>query len=276
MSDPVITVKQAWDAVEYTRNEQDSAQSSANFIYIAQGSNQENEIIAAVRDFAPTTLGAEYEKLPRQTVTISERLTETDWKVSVVYADSGRNGQYEDNEQQEPQFNFEVSAGSKKMVYAIKHVNTYPSEAEPPKAGINDGEGIDIIYPVSRFSETHFMTNAKVTSTYKKNIAELVGKINSSSFKGYSKGQVLFMGCTGSRTGKEKWQITFNFAVSTRQTDITIGDITGITKEPWDVIWCQYEEDENEDHTEVIKKVKAVHVEQVYEEASFSALGIGR
>ena len=111
-----ITVEQAWDAVDYTRNEQDSAQSSATFVYIARGSKNENEIIAAVRDFAPEILGAEYEKLPRQSIAISERLTEDDWKVSVVYADSGKDGQYEDSEKQEPQYNFEISAGTKKMV----------------------------------------------------------------------------------------------------------------------------------------------------------------
>ena len=54
-----ITVEQAWDAVDYTRNEQDSAQSSATFVYIARGSKNENEIIAAVRDFAPEILGLE-------------------------------------------------------------------------------------------------------------------------------------------------------------------------------------------------------------------------
>lgn len=270
-----ITVEQAWDAVDYTRNEQDSAQSSATFIFIARGSKNEDEIIAAVRDFAPEILDEKYEKLPRQSIAISERLTEDDWKVSVVYADSGKDGQYEDSEKQEPQYNFEISAGTKKMVYAIKHVKTYPSSAPAPKAGINDGEGVEIIYPVSRFSETHFMTKAKVSASYKRKVAELVGKINNASFKGYSKGQVLFMGCTGSRTGREKWQITFNFAVSTKQTGISIGDISGISKDPWDVIWCQYEEGENNDHTETIKKVKAVHVEQVYEEGSFGVLGIG-
>lgn len=269
-----ITVEQAWDAVDYTRNEQDSAQSSATFVFIARGSKNEDEIIAAVRDFAPEILGAEYENLPRQSIAISERLTEDDWKVSVVYADSGRNGQYDDSGEQEPQYNFEISAGTKKTVYAIKHVKTYPSSAQVPKAGINDGEGVEIIYPVSRFSETHFMTSEKVSTSYRRKVAELVGKINNASFKGYSKGQVLFMGCTGSRTGREKWQITFSFAVSHKQTGISIGDISGISKDPWDVIWCQYEEGENNNRTETIKKVKAVHVEQVYEEGNFGTLGI--
>lgn len=271
-----VTVEQAWESIDYTRNEQDAAQSTATFKYIASGSTEEKEIISAVREFAPEALGEEYEKLPRQSVTISERLTEKDWKVEVVYADSGKDGSYDDSsENQESQYNFEISAGTKKMVYAIKHIKTYPSSADAPKAGINDGEGVEIIYPVSRFSETHFMTKSKVSASYKRKVAELVGKINSSSFKGYSKGQVLFMGCTGSRTGKEKWQITFNFAVSTKQTGISIGDVSGISKDPWEVIWCQYEEGENSKQDQVIKKVKAVHVEQVYEEASFSGLGIG-
>ncbi len=270
-----LQIQQAWEGVDYTKNEQDSAQSTATFYYVVSGSVNENEVIEYARANTPAVLTEEYDGLPRQTISISERLTEDDWKVEVAYADSGNSGDYGGSgDEAEPSYNFEISAGSKKMVYALKHVKTYPSSAEAPQAGINNGEGVDIIIPVGKFSETHFMSKSKVSASYKRKITELVGKINSGGFKGYNKGQVLFMGASGSRTGKEKWQITFNFAVATKQTGITIGGISGISKEPWDILWCEYEEDKNKDGSEIIKKVKAVHAEQVYEYGNFGSLGI--
>ncbi len=271
-----LQIQQAWEGVNYTKNEQDSAQSSATFFYIVSGSQNENEIIEFVRTSTPPELTEEYDNLPRQTISIAERLTEDDWKVEVAYADSGNSGDYgsSGDEKAEPSYNFEISAGSKKVVYALQHVKSYPSGAAAPQAGINNGEGVEIVIPVGRFSETHFMSKNKVSSSYKRKITELVGKINSGSFKGYDKGQVLFMGASGSRTGKERWQITFNFAVATKQTGISIGGISGISKDPWDIIWCEYDEDKNKDGSEIIKKVKAVHTERVYEYGNFGSLGI--
>lgn len=268
-----LTIEQAWEGIDYTKNEQDSAQSSATFRYIVSGSQDEKEVVEYARQNVPAVLSEEYGGLPRQTISIAERLTETDWKVEVVYADSGNFGDYE-NDANEPNYNFEISAGSKRMVYALEHIKSYPSGTDAPQAGINNGEGVEIVIPVGRFSETHFMSQDKVSASYQRKITELVGKINGSAFKGYSKGQVLFMGCSGSRTGKEKWQITFNFAVATAQSGITIGNISGIRKAPWDILWCEYEEDKNEDGSEVVKKVKAVHCERVYEYGNFGGLGI--
>ena len=47
-----------------------------------------------------------------------------------------------------------------------------------------------------------------------------------------------------------------------------------LRKDPWDLLWCQYSEEESADRSQIVKKVKAVHVEQVYEEDDFGKLGI--
>jgi hypothetical protein len=42
--------------------------------------------------------------------------------------------------------------------------------------------------PVYNFSETHFFKKSKVSTSFKKKIMELTGKVNNSSFKGFAKG----------------------------------------------------------------------------------------
>ena len=46
--------------------------------------------------------------------------------------------------------------------------------------------GIDITMPVMNFSETHYFRASKVTTAYKKRLAELTGTVNNGKFKGYA------------------------------------------------------------------------------------------
>ena len=275
-----VTVNKAWDAYDIQVNEQDISKSTCTVYYIVQNAASESEAINAVRDDVSQemTIPGTTSTLPLQSISVSERLTENDWKVEVNYASAEKSGSSggsgSGSSSNESTYNFDISAGTKKIIYPVSHKKTYPADAEAPSAGINDGEGTEIIMPVGHFSETHYMSNAKCTAAYRKKVTKMVGKINSSAFKGYAAGEVLFMGASGSKTGNDKWQVTFNFSVNSAQSNLTIGNITGVSKDAWDIIWAQYTEEENSDKTEIVKKVKAVHVEQVYESANFGELGL--
>lgn len=270
----MIEVKQAWEAGNFQFNEQDDDDSSYSVYYIVSGCSDETAALDAVVSQAPESLrGA-----PRQSINISERLTDDDWKVEVTYAESksgSGSGGGETGTTNESTYNFEITTANKKMVFPVKHRRTYPSKADAPTCGINDGEGVDVIMPVGHFSETHYMSPTRCTNSYRRTLTGLVGKINRGTFRGFGEGEVLFLGATGSRTGNEMYQITYNFAVGQDETGIEIGDITGIRKGAWDIIWCQYTEQENSARDEVVRKVKAVHVEQVYRYDDFGKLGIG-
>lgn len=267
-----ITVKQSWDAVDCDFNEKSPLKSTYTIYYIVSGSEDENAIIEAVK--TDEAVPEEYNGVPRQTITISDRLTVDDWKVEVNYSRGDNNSSFGDDDD-EPTFEFDISTTIKKIVFPVAHKGTYPSTASIPKAGINDGEGVDIIMPCHRFSETHIMSNTQCSSyTYRRTVAMLTGTINNNAFRNYPKGHVLFLGASGSRVGDEDWQITFKFAAAFPEENITIGDISGIRKDPWDVIWCQYTENESEDKSEIIRKVKAVHVDQVYKFANWGPLNL--
>ncbi len=86
-------------------------------------------------------------------------------------------------------------------------------------------------------------------------------------------GEVLFLGASGSKRGKEDWEITFKFAASPNITGLTVGPITGIAKRGWDYLWVRYLDDE--DSFQIIRRPVAAYVERVYEFGNFADIGIG-
>ena len=132
--------------------------------------------------------------------------------------------------------------------------------------------------PVLNFTETHTINGGRVTTSYKKTIGSLTGTVNKSGFRGFSAGEVLFLGASGTKRSKKysaPWEITFRFALSPNQTGLKVGDITVSSKIGWNYLWVRYANKVAENKKNVIKKPIAAYVEQVYPEGDFGNLGIG-
>ena len=121
-------------------------------------------------------------------------------------------------------------------------------------------EGTDITVPVFNFTETHYIPIALVTGAYKTTLFYLTGRVNHAPFKGFARGEVLFLGASGSQRGTEDWEIAFKFAASPNATDLTVGDITGIEKKGWEYLWVRYADAEDEET--LIKQPVAAYVER--------------
>ena len=268
-----IFVQQAWDAIDYEKDDQEPKNSTATIYYIVSGTTDDAAAVAAAEAQAPVN----FEGIPRKSASIADRMTETEWKIEVKYAHKQNGDSGDDTDDEEPQFNFDISQGSRHIVTSIRQKAKIPSN-EPDSLGINDGEGADIICPVCTISETHWFRPSKITTAWKKKVATMVGKINGSAFWGYNAGELLFTGCSGTRTGdssKDKWQITFRFAVQENQS-VKIGSLGTISKRGWDLLWVRYVKDivSNGNKKGVYSIPKAAYAEQVYEEANFKSLGI--
>ena len=84
----------------------------------------------------------------------------------------------------------------------------------------------------------------------------------------------LDLGASGSQQGAEDWQIDFSFAAMPNVTDLTIGDIGGVTKRGWDYLWVYYA-NVQDDVGKVVRRIpRQVNIEQVYQYEPFSGLGI--
>ena len=143
--------------------------------------------------------------------------------------------------------------------------------------GVSDDkvDGVDITIPAYKFSETHYIPRIFVSTSYKNTLFQLTGKVNNASFKSFAAGEVLFLGSTGQRRGREDFEITYNFAASPNIGSIVFTpDITVLDKEGWDYMWLYYADEVDGDAHRIVRRPKAAYVERVYERGDFGLLGL--
>ena len=182
----------------------------------------------------------------------------------------------------EVEYTFDTGGGTAKVTQSYSTVGAYaPGGFTPPDFGGAIGvtedsvEGVDIPSPKFDFTETHFLPDATVTTAYKLAIFNLTGRKNDATFKGFTAGEVLFLGATGSNRGTGQWSITFRFSASPNVSGLTIGSITGISKLGWQYLWVKYATESDDTAFAMVKKPVAAYVEEVFLDGDFSTLGIG-
>jgi hypothetical protein len=256
----------------------DGNYTTAEIPYFVFEVDDEDAAIAFALDNVP----AAYNGIPLESIEIDERISLNVFKISAQYKAGFDENTVSGAEEPDPVFSFDTGGGTQHLTQSLKTVAKYPTTAPDYSGAIGyDGEnvnGIDVTMPVMNFSETHYLKPGKVSTKYKKTIAELTGSVNSNSFKGYSEGEVLFLGASGSRRGDSRsdlWEVTYKFAVSANRKDIKVGDLTVTEKKGWDYLWVRYADDVKDKKT-LVKKPSAAYVEKVYERKDFGLLGIGK
>lgn len=192
-----------------------------------------------------------------------------------------------DDPSADPSWSFDIQASTLHIVQAVTHVADYPNGTKyNHKGAINVADngsgkktpqGVDVYVPTFAFEETHQLPyNLVSTHGWTSTIENLTGKVNSAAWRIWNKGEVLFMGASGQKQAELAVSVTFRFQVSKTQTGLSFGEgadeITGVDKEGWHYLWCEYKDDPTPGV--MVKTPIAVHVEQVYDYADFSLLGL--
>src|SRR5690606_20422961 len=258
-----ITIDERYNSREATEGENPTTE----LLYVVQGTDDD----LLVKNLVAATAPAFYDGLKRDSFTIST-VGGGVWECSVRYV----------KPEDESQFTFDTGGGTQHISQSLMTVGRYaaPGETAPNffgAIGVNQDQvaGTDITVPVYNFTETHSIDNSLVTGEYKAGLFFLTGKVNNAPFKGFSRGEVLFLGASGAKRGFEDWEITFRFAASPNVTNLSLGNITVAAKEGWHYLWVRFADDEDNAAHALIKKPIAAYVEQVYEYGDFSRLGIG-
>ena len=215
---------------------------------------------------------------------VTERVNKDTWKDKAIYKDEDSDDPADPDEDDETtSFAFDTGGGTMHRNQSLKTVSKVPNDAPDFNGAIevdNEGNvnGVDVTMPVLNFTETHTMNGARVTTSYKKTVAALTGTVNSSGFRGFSAGEVLFLGASGTKRSKKPnapWEITFRFAVSPNQSGLEGGKLKISSKKGWDYLWVRYADRVSDNKKNVIKEPVAAYVEQVYPEGDFGNLGLG-
>lgn len=247
---------------------------AAEWPYMVFGEATEAQALAAVLAAAPAT----FEGLRRDKVKFQEQLAEEACKILVTY--KGTDGTLQQNEG--TPFSFDTSGGTQTITQSLQTIGKYPAETAPDLGGaINyDDEqvnGVEIVQKVLNFTETGFFAAGTITTNFRKKLASMTGKTNSASWRGYDAGELLFRGVTGSGKTHLPCELTFSFSYSENRSNFTVGDITVSNKKGWEYMWVRYGKkiDTSTGKPFLVKRPIAVYVEKLFEEVSFTELGIG-
>ena len=151
----------------------------------------------------------------------------------------------------------------------------------------NGVNGVDIVVPQLQWTEAYDVPSTYVTAAYIRQTHLLTGSVNAAAFRGFAKGEVLFLGLVGShewdaQRGDGPWSLSYRFVASpNRGPDLgglpaePIGDITSYNKYGHEFLWVKYATQEDVAKNQIARIPIAVYVNPVYPEADFSKLGIG-
>ena len=248
--------------------------------YIVFEAVNEDAALSAARTKAA---GVSVKDMELDEVEVTERVNKDTWKVKAIWKREDGSEDDDDDEEETSSFAFDTGGGTMHRNQSLKTVSKVPNDAPDFNGAIevdNEGNvnGVDVTMPVLNFTETHTMNGSRVTTSYKKSVAALTGTVNGSSFRGFSAGEVLFLGASGTKRSKKPnapWEITFRFAVSPNQSSLQIGKLKVSNKKGWDYLWVRYADKVAENKKNVIKEPVAAYVEQVYPTGDFGNLGLG-
>ncbi|MGC3968931.1 MAG: hypothetical protein QM775_16640 [Pirellulales bacterium] len=176
---------------------------------------------------------------------------------------------------------FEISSETAHITQSLETVGRYVETGDPADfhgaIGVEGKEvkGCDIPAHNFQFGWTVYVPKELVTVNFVATLADMVGCMNDAAFLSFPRGEILFIGASGSRRQRDTdWEITYKFLRSKNIADMQIGPIEGISKLGHDYLWVKYEDAVDDDAHILLPKPVQVNVERVVRFADFSPLAI--
>jgi hypothetical protein len=252
---------------------------AAEATWVAAYTENENEVLAAAATEIPSVYVLDGASLPLQDLK-AEHQGGGVWHVTATWGKRD----VSERETGSSSYSFDTTGGTRKMTQSLETISRNSSLVGGPPdfegaIGVtaDSVEGVDITVPQFSFTETHYVPAAIAsTATYQATLFLLTGRINNAPFKGFARGECLFLGASGSKRGTEDWEISFKFAAQPNEFNLQYGDnVTVAEKLGWHYIWVRYEDSDDANAKRRIKVPTAAYVERVYNFGDFSLLGLG-
>lgn len=154
----------------------------------------------------------------------------------------------------------------------------------------NNVQGTDVVAPNEEWTVTVYLPAASFTASYRRTLRKYSPCVNSSKWKDFAAGEVLFQGADWDYTlegtaeaSQQLVAITYYFRAGYNEA-LTIGDLGAtddhgndipIVKRAHDHIWFEWEETTDTITREIVRRPSVARIEQLYPYRSFSALGLG-
>jgi hypothetical protein len=174
---------------------------------------------------------------------------------------------------------------SQQKIYSLwdeSRILHYPSESNTGNVIGFDGErtqGAAVFRPEGSLTVTKIINGITIDDRYFLEAVE--NSVNDSAWFDYNAGEVLYTGARIRRRSDSLIQLDLQFLISRTKpaVDVTMYDdeVINVEVRPWDYIWFQYIDTANLVGTDTVlaKRIKSIHVAQVYEYVNFDLFGLG-
>lgn len=271
-----VTVKEHFKAHGTVMNGEGKF-TSIEATYIVQGTDSEETALESVKG----AVSSEMEDLPLDELEIAGREGLTTFFVTVKWAeDSSGGSSFGGIDDDKPTVTFDCGGGTMHLTHSYSQRIEFGTKDAGGAIGWNGKTGaemsitgIDVPTAQLRESYTRTMRMSELTTTFKRKAAKLVGKVNSGTFKGWEKGEVMFLGLSYSSPDRKsaKVKVVFNFAIQVNEEVTVCGK--KVKKLGFEYAWGL--SSTGVDAKGVPKaEVEAIYVDQVCRYDSFSALGL--
>jgi hypothetical protein len=267
-----ITITRAYEAADISIGEDNSA----SLPYIVRGTTDELEAAIQATNLVPSYYGG----LVLEKVDYDKRLSNESHIVNADYADPTGIG---DVDQDSFEFNIDGQIKNIKKSLQTMDSKNHLSDTDPAfdfggMIGVtpNGADGVDVLIPKMSFSKSRKYPAIQVESGFHKVLSkQLVGAVNTDSFYSYEPGEVLLMGCRGTKVTQYEYEIFYDFSVSENATNLVVGNRTYVNKEGWDYLWLYLSEILQFNGSEITGSIQAIkysYIDRVYKRSLFSAL----
>lgn len=255
----------------------DGEYTGAEIQYLVFSAADENDALKAVLAEAP----AEFEALSLDSIEIDARERDDIYRVNAIYKSESGTGNSDDDDNDEATVSFDCGGGTKHLNYSIAQRRVFGDKEAGGAIGWNGKPGDDceiagVDVPTAQLRETYTksMKLNRLTTSYKRNVAGLVGKVNSGSFKGWNAGEVMFLGMSYSTPARKakRVTVTFNFAIQPNESGVKVGGKGVGNKGGFEYIWAISKTTASGDIPKI--ELEGIYIDQVCDYASFSALGL--
>lgn len=169
-------------------------------------------------------------------------------------------------------WSFDTTGATINVKAAKEHKASYPSDGDYHKGAIGvkgdgDVEGTEIVIPALKLTYTYKHPAGVVTEARARALAGATGKTNMDEWRGFSPGELLFIGGSGSDGTDAEAEEQLQMIASQNIVDLSIGEITGIALNGHDVLWIEFTDEV--EGGEPMRQPKRVHIERVYDPISF-------
>lgn len=243
-------------------------------------SPSEEDVYGAISMQSPQMIYIDSEPLARISLSAQEIALRT-WEATVAYGPQSTTGGGNADPELDLSRSFSVQGQTVHITQALAHIDSSArsgKQATDHKGTIGlDSEGniagADIIVPQFTMQNTRYFPETVVKSGFIKTLSTYVACVNSSPFRSFAAGEVLFTGLSGAFNQTTRlWALTYQFACEPNVTGLTFGDVEAIDKQGHDYLWLEYL-DKHDSSSKFTRKIPIqANVERVYRRADLNWL----